>query len=713
MDVVRCFLLLNVLVVTASTALHAQTLSADSARVLTISDTVVVTATRTPEHLKEVPLAISRVTSEMFSASRGYEVKDAIALVPGVFTQSRSGHSDLRITIRGFGTRGAGDRSNAGNMRGIRVLVDGIPETEPDGRTSLDNVDLAAYESVDVMRSNASALYGSAAGGVVSFRSNTSFPKSFVDVGGRVGAFDFRKESLSAGAVTSNTHLLLTASDAAYTGYRKHSESSTGNVNMLVDATLGAQTSLQIVAGGASNMMRFPGPLTFLQFEADPTQADAAYVQHDDHRFNRVGRFGLTLDHSAGEHRIAGTVFFQPKVLTRSERNSWREFNRYSLGSEARYIWTTSFSDRAHSTFLAGFDQQFQDGTIQFFSLTPSVARGAITQDKREASSNEGFYVQEEFKLGDLVLIAGGRYDRIGYGYEDVLGKNQSDQIQFRSFAPKIAAGYLLNENQTIYASYGGGMEAPAFNEVDPPDSATTVERGGLWDPNAAFNPFLEPATSSTVEAGWKGVTSVSEFLPAVSFDVAAFYIRVGNDIIPWNGGAYYFTAGETHRAGAEMALAAFTNVGLSLRTAWTYMNAVYDDYRSNLGDFSGNKQAGVPNLFGGARLRYTHPLGIYFEGGLEHVGEYFADDRNDELPDGQPDPAIRSLVPAYSALNASAGYSAKVTDALHVSAFIALNNLTDARYVGSVFVNGTNNRYFEPGMPRNIAAGLNLRHEL
>jgi iron complex outermembrane receptor protein len=687
--------------------------SSDSARVITISDTVVVTATRTPEHLKEVPLAISRMSSEIFSATRGYEVKDAIALVPGVFTQARSGHSDLRITIRGFGTRGAGDRSNAGNMRGIRILVDGIPETEPDGRTSLDNVDLSAYESVDVVRSNASALYGSAAGGVVSFRSNASFPKSFVDLGGRLGSFGFRKETVCAGAVAANSHLLLTASDAAYSGYRKHSASSTGNLNMLIDAALGPQTSLQVVAGGASNMMRFPGPLTFAQFESDPTQADSLYVLHDDHRFNRVGRMGVTVDHSAGEHRIAGTVYFQPKVLTRSERNSWREFNRYSLGSEARYIWTKSFSDRLRSTLLTGFDQQYQDGTIQFFTLTPATSRGSITQDKREASGNIGFYLQEEMKIGDVVVIAGGRYDRIAYEYEDLLGKNRSDRIDFTSFAPKIAAGYLVNENQTIYASYGGGMEAPAFNEVDPPDSATTVQRGGTWDPNAAFNPFLEPAKSSTLEAGWKGVTSVSELLPALSFDLAAFYIGVSNDIIPWNGGAYYFAAGKTHRTGAELALAAFTNVGLTFRTAWTYMNAVYDEYTSNLGDFSGNKQAGVPNLFGGARLRYTHPVGVYLEAGLELVGEYFADDRNDELPNGQPNPALRSHVAAYSTLTATAGYSAKVTSALHVSAFIAMNNLTNEQYVGSVFVNGTNNRYFEPGMPGNIAAGFNLRHEL
>ena len=82
--------------------------------------------------------------------------------------QARYGTSDVRIAIRGFGARGAGDRSNAGTSRGVRVLLDGMPETEPDGRTSFDNIDLASAEGIDVIRSNASALWGNAAGGVIS-----------------------------------------------------------------------------------------------------------------------------------------------------------------------------------------------------------------------------------------------------------------------------------------------------------------------------------------------------------------------------------------------------------------------------------------------------------------------------------------------------------------------------------------------------------------
>jgi len=128
---------------------------------------ITVQAVRESRSLLEVPLAVTRLSAGDRFGTAGYGLDDALSLVPGVVAQSRYGGSDVRIVIRGFGARGAGDRSNAGTTRGIRVLLDGVPETEPDGRTSLDNVDLAAIASVEVIRSNASALWGNAAGGVV------------------------------------------------------------------------------------------------------------------------------------------------------------------------------------------------------------------------------------------------------------------------------------------------------------------------------------------------------------------------------------------------------------------------------------------------------------------------------------------------------------------------------------------------------------------
>src|SRR5690348_5490620 len=128
---------------------------------------VTISATRSPSRILTTPLAVTKITAPDLRSVSGFGIDDALARVPGVIAQSRYGTSDIRLMIRGFGARGAGDRSNSGTSRGVRVLLDGFPETEPDGRTAFDHIDLAAAEAVEVVRSNASSIYGNAAGGVV------------------------------------------------------------------------------------------------------------------------------------------------------------------------------------------------------------------------------------------------------------------------------------------------------------------------------------------------------------------------------------------------------------------------------------------------------------------------------------------------------------------------------------------------------------------
>ena len=702
-----------------SSLVYSQETPRDSIKRIT-KDDIIIESSRTPERKIDIPMGVSAVSKEQFESTRNYELKDALSLVPGVFSQSRSGTTDNRITIRGFGARGAGDRSNAGNLRGIRILVDGIPETEPDGRTSLDNVDLSSYASLEVLRSNASTLYGSAAGGVISLHSNTNFTDPFVSAFSRFGSFGFMKNTISAGAANSSSHIFANFSTTSFDGYREHSKSSTGNANLFIQTKLSDHTNLNVIASAASNIFRFPGPQTFSQFQSDPLKADSTYTARDEHRFNRVGKFAVVIEHEIAEgHSIGGSVYLQPKLLTRSERSTWREFNRYSVGSSGKYSWLEHLSPTSTNNVLAGFDQQYQDGTIQFFVLGQGASRGTLAaslaagkaQSKSEAASNVGMYFQDEFVTGDLTLILGGRYDILRYKYEDFFGIAASDKAEFTAFTPKFAAGYKLGKDHSLYVAYGGGLEAPAFNEVDPPDSALIVKYGGIYNPNAAFNPILKPAKSTSIEFGAKGISGFDGALAALSYDAAVFMINITGDIIPWNGGSFYFTAGKTRRIGAEFALAAYTDFGLSLRSAFTYMDAKYVEYENQLGTFNDNKQSGIPSFFGTLKLRYDFDFGLYAEAGMNHVGEYYADDRNDKLPGGNPDPNTNSLAPAYTLFDLTAGFSHTIGDALDLKLYAGMANLTDQKYVSSVFINGTNNKYFESGMPRNFVGGVSLSY--
>src|SRR5438876_8111947 len=124
--------------------------------------TVSVTRSETP--LTKVPLAIHTVDRAQISRAKPtWGLDEALANVPGVFVANRYNFSqDQRISIRGFGAR------SAFALRGIKVLVDGIPQTLPDGQGQLTNVELGEIDRIEVLRGSASALYGNASGGVVS-----------------------------------------------------------------------------------------------------------------------------------------------------------------------------------------------------------------------------------------------------------------------------------------------------------------------------------------------------------------------------------------------------------------------------------------------------------------------------------------------------------------------------------------------------------------
>jgi iron complex outermembrane receptor protein len=651
---------------------------------------VVVTGTRTVETQIQAPAAISLVGAGEFTDTRGISLKDALGRVPGVFVQSRSGAHDIRITIRGFGARGNGERSNTGNIRGIRVMTDGVPLTEPDGRTSLDLVDLGNAATVEVQRSNASALYGNAAGGVVNVRTDLDFEQPFGELRERAGSFGYHREQGVLGFAAGDGRGTISVLNSMLDGWRPHSSSSTTQVQARFASPLDAHTRLGVLVDAVSNLNRFPGPLTQAQLDADPRQANPTFVQRDDRRRNRIGRVGLTLDHAVRPNQdVSLNVFVEPKVLQRSERGRFRDFTRIHVGGSGTYELRARLSPRLESRTTLGGDEAFQDGAILFYTLTPDGGRSNVqVADKREAANSAGGFVEQELRWRERwsarVAV---RHDRLHYIADDHIDPSLNATKTFVRWTPKGSLSCRLARH-TLYASLGGGVEAPAFNEIDPPPPFDTL---------TALNPFLTPMRSTTYEVGAKGGMTQLAWLGQVGYDVALYWIDVENDIVPFDGGAYFFTAGQSRRKGAELGLDWQPLRSLLIEGALTVSNHRYLDYRNELGDFSGRQVSGLPRTSVSGKARYAGPGGISSEVRLESVGGYFADDANTARAD------------AYTIVGATLGYARSVGDAA-VRAFIAGENLTDRRHVASVFINGLNGQFFEPGMPRNWAAGLTLR---
>jgi iron complex outermembrane receptor protein len=660
----------------------------------------------------DAPLALSRVRRSDRFGTTGLGINDALVLVPGVVAQSRAGSGDVRVVIRGFGARGAGDRSNAGTTRGIRVLLDGFPSTEPDGRTSFDDVDLAVAEGVDVLRSNASSTWGNAAGGVVSVSTVPEARGRFATAEPFFGSFGLQRYAFRGGAPLGSGSIFASVVQSRLDGWRRNSASDRLLLNVGALTPLGERTRLSTFLVASRNQLEIPGPLTRAQAEADPRQANAGYATRHERRDNRVGRLGLALEQDVGDSTdITARLFVNPKNIERSERNTYRDFDRQHLGGSVLVRHRARVGGRAQSgTVLAGGDYAAQSGPARFYSLTPEGERGSeLRTDKSEGATNAGGFVSYEHALGRVRATLGGRYDAIAYDYRDRLLPALDARKTFSRVTPKLAVNYRPSATRSLYASYGGGVEAPAGNEVDPAGTE------GL-DTVTAINPLLEPIHSTTYEAGTKQLLAFGDAAPvrSVSYDAALYYTDVRNEIVPYRGGRFYFTAGRTRRTGAELALSARAAGGVSLQTALAYSSNRYRDYVVDsvhygkpgaTADYGGNTVIGVPAGLYSAALAAAPG---WMRGGraqlaVQGATRYFADDAN----------AVR--VPGYTITSLTLGLDAprRVARALPLRGFVTVNNLFDRRYIASAFLNpdvvAGAPVAFEPGLPRSVVVALTL----
>lgn len=703
--------LLGISLLVGTSDLCAQTESGrDSVRAL---PGITVTATRNPASILTTPLAVTKITTAELRSVNGFGLDDALRTVPGVIARSRYGTSDIQLIIRGFGARGAGDRSNAGTSRGVRVLLDGFPETEPDGRTPFDQIDLATANAVEVIRSNASSVWGNAAGGVVNVLTMPSSRTPSMDFQPIFGSFGLARYALRASAPMGGGTAWGAFTNSTFDGFRAHSSARRALLNAGVAGDMGPNTHVGLYVTAANSIIHLPGPLTQAEFDADPRQANAGYVARDERRLNRSGRLGVTVEHEIDSTlSISSMLYVNPKYLQRSERNTYRDFTRYHFGGNVMAHKDVVMGS-TRSRFTAGIDEAYQDGAILFYQLSPTQGRGTtLTDNKGEGANNFGVIAQDELRVNDrLSLLLGARYDAIGYFFRSFMPSApvRSDSRVYSRVSPKLGVNWLFDMTHSVYANVGSGIEVPAQNETDPTPGA----------PPALLNPLLNPILSTTYEAGFKGfgVTLGNSSDVTLGYDVALYDTEVTNDAIPYNGGRYYLSAAKVRRSGVEIGANAESSAGIFGNAAITLSRNTYQNYvvdsavvlpndPTKVGkgaDYSGNKVVGLPsamvNLDLGAEVPGYRSLRLV--GSMEHSGQHFADDAN----------VVNVSAHTIFSVSAQLRNPILTTNGWGIRGFITVRNIADRKYVESAYlnpdmVNGSPAAY-QSGTPRTVIVSL------
>jgi iron complex outermembrane receptor protein len=670
-------------------------------------EAITVTATRAREALLNVPAAVRVIELSSGTALRGYGLEEVLAGTPGLWVGSRSGNHDIRLVIRGFGARGAGERSNAGTSRGVRILFNGFPETEPDGRTAFDFIDLVGAEAVEVIRSNTSALWGNASGGLIAVDIVPPMGTNRLVAQVQTGSYGFRRLAGYGGLAMGSAQYYLQAGLIDWPGWREHSASHRWLLHTGVIGYIGAGSRLGVHLSGTRNRFRIPGPLSWDEFHSNPRQAFPLYVQRGERRDNRLFRIGTTLEHETGPHRIEATAFATTKVLQRSERNTFRDFNRYYLGGNFLYQFTHRIGADQQSRWQLGGDAAYQDGTILFYNLVNGNRGTQLRTNKREGAGNFGLFAQQELDLSREVRVSWGlRYDWIPYYGED-FRTGQRDRRIFRQLTPRLGLLWRYDRLGSLYANVGGGLEVPAGNETDPPPDLAS---------QFLLNPNLRPMRSTSYELGTRQGYVGSGWIRWASYEVALYWIQVRDELVPFSNGAFFTGTAASRRLGLELQGSLETRPGLHLEGSLTIGHYRYTRYEldpryqpyTNLppGDYAGNSIAGVPEryFYVASRYRPSTPLPLSISLSARGFASYWADDGN------------RWRVPGATLWDARVQFGPVSLGHpwTALEGFLMVTNLFDTRYAASVFVNPdiVNGQpvYLEPGLPRQLTVGLSVR---
>lgn len=639
-----------------------------------------------------VPFAISVIESSVMHPARpAVDLQEVLRRVPGVVVSNRHQLAmDTRISVRGFGAR------SAFGVRGVRVLLDGIPLTLPDGQAALTNVDPGSLGRVEVLRGPAAALYGNAAGGVIALSTREPSGAHLLDATAAVGSYGtgelarLRRVQANAGGGGEDESWFVGLSHLATGGYRDYSRAERYGLNARYRRSLGPATSVSTVLHVAAvPLAENPGALPLDSARARPRMA-----WHRNREMGSAKEVGQIQGGLTFTHRMRGALVEAAGYGLARNMDNPLPFGRYirlhRSGGGARVL-VRSAADHP-SSWAAGLEVQAQrDDRVERDNVAGEMGDETYQDRVDGVASLAPFAFAQVEPHPRLALRVGGRYDAVAFESRDRLDVAAGDREARRVLdAWSGSAGALLDLGRQVRAwtSVSTWFQTPTTTELInvPPAPGESCCQSG-------FNPELEP------QDGWGWEMGLAGRWGALTWEAVAFDLRVRNEILPFQvagipGRDFYRNAGRSAHRGLEVASTARLTPALTVGLG--YAHSAFRFTEPDDATLQGNRLPGIPphRLDGWITWRSG---ATSFELELEWADRYPVDDGNfDYAPS-------HTLVDLRAARRVGVGAGS-------VEPFVALTNLFDTRYSASVVINAFGGRYHEPGPGRSLLLGLRAR---
>jgi len=651
-------------------------------------DSLGIPITRSFVPTARAPFALTIVSRERIQDARAnIGLDESLSGVPGVLVNNRQNFSlGSRIAIRGMGARAAF------GVRGVRVLVDGIPLTIADGQSNLNNLDLGSTGSIHVLRGPASALFGNAAGGVISAQTQaapdalSSEARLVVSDQGRDELTRLTRGSFKIAQSFGNADVLASISRLQADGYRDHSRTRQTLLNAKARWDASAATRLTLVLNGFDGpLAESPGSLPIDSARLRPSMAWPSSVAQHAGEATRQVQAGLRAVHRSPSMVSDVAIYGAHRTVDNPLPFAYIDLERAAGGIRASVERTMTWA-----TLTAGVDAEAQRDDRREYENRAGVKFGAPRRDQLDGVTSIGPFVQLHADRGALGVTAGARYDALKFESDDRRGVTPDRSGSRNMSAPSGTLGVSWTAARfTLFANVASAFQTPTTTElINAPPAA-----GESCCP-AGFNNDLDPQRAVSAETGIRGVRGLWRW-EAVAYRMAVKDALLQYQLATVQGRDFFRNAGRTRHQGVELSAGGTIVRNLSVNAAYTWTDVKFVDDGATANAFEGNLVPGIPphHVYVGTTL-HLEPVRITAE--VQHHAAQFGNDANLVRADAYTLIDIR--------LQAAAAWGRT-----RLSPFIAFENVLDDPYTASITVNAAGARYFEPGPGRVLMLGASI----
>ena len=593
-----------------------------------------------------------------------YEIKpvnfqDAIDFSSGLWiTNSENQAQDNRMAIRGFGAR------SAFGIRGLKIILDGIPLTTPDGQSQVDNIPFQLIENVEIMKSLSSTRYGNASGGVVSINTFSNLKDKYIVEAG-YGSYGYKniKGTYSTNSERSST--ILNISQAESGGYRDHS--SYLNKSLFFKHVRKFQNmNLKL------NLLYFdspyafdPGGINMESVEENRSQARDRNVLYNSQESIKQMQTGVVLDWDTKLGQVNSNLYYSNRDfigLLPFTNGGYVELNRDFYGAEI------SIKHKSKNfEWMVGTSIQDQKDHRKRFENNEGE-KGIKVMDQIESFKSYGAFVLGSFNKPKYSIQAGLRYD----GHEISLDENIGIDQQYidyskslNALSPNLGLIFRASNKAEVYINYGQSYETPSLSELSVNPNGT------------GFNEELSPMISKGVDIGFR------KSHKDVSYNLTAFYIDTEDEIVSYEiwGMNYYRNLGTSKRYGIELEGSYRLNKLNTFNASYTQANYEFTNQLIN------GQLPGVPKSNFSIEWIFNKDT-FYAKLDLKYAHSLFADDMN------------QFKVPSFFLSNLALKNTYRIKD-LDITAGFQIRNLFDEKYYDNIRLNAFGNRFYEPASLR------------